>query len=78
MSIDESTQEVNLGTNDNPKIIFISTNLESEEATSLVVVLQEFSMPLPCPKDMPGLDPSLVEHYIVLKPDARAVKQKLR
>jgi len=57
----------------------ISANLSPQEEEAIVSVLKEYPDGFTWSyKDMPGLDRSLVEHRLDLKPGAIPVKQKLR
>ena len=77
--VEEPTKEINLGTEDDPRTIIISLNLDPEEECALIKVLKEYNDTFAWTyEDMPGLDPALVEHRLPIKPGAKAVKQKLR
>jgi len=77
--VEESTKEINLGTEDDPRIILVSANLSDEEEVAIVEVLKEYKDSFAWSyEDMPCLDPNLVEHYLPLKPRAKPIKQKLR
>lgn len=77
-SIDESTKEINFDTEENSKIALISASVSEEEEAVIVAVLREFPFGFALSYEyMSGLDPSLVEHRLVLKPDVKSVKQKL-
>ena len=55
-----------------------SLNLNSEEESALIQVLKEYKDTFAWTyEDMPGLDPALVEHRLLIKLGAKAVKQKL-
>lgn len=75
----EKTKEINLGTEEHPKVVQISATLEPSEEQEILEILREYHDVFASDYiDMPGLDPSLVEHRIPLQPDAKPVKQKLR
>jgi len=77
--VEESTKEINLGTEDEPRTILVSASLSPEEETTLVDVLREYKDSFAWThEDMPGLDSNLVEHHLPLKLGAKPVKQKLR
>ena len=78
-AVEEPTKEINLGTENDPRNVIISLNLNVEEESALIQVLKEYKDTFAWTyKDMPGLDPALVEHRLPIKPGAKAVKQKLR
>ena len=75
----EKTKEINLGTEERPKLVQISACLELGEEEEILRVLDEYQDVFASDyHDMPGLDPLLVEHQIPLEESARPVKQKLR
>ena len=77
--VQDPTEDVNIGSEDNPKILQIGTSLSPEEKKRLTDFLKQHEEVFAWTyEDMPGLDPKLVEHRLVLKPDAKPVKQKLR
>ena len=76
--VEEPTKEINLGTENDPRTVIISLNLNSEEESTLIQVLKEYKDTFAWTyEDMPDLDPALVEHRLSIKPGAKAVKQKL-
>ena len=78
-TVEEPTKEINLGTKDDLQTIIINLNLDLEEECALIKVLKEYKDAFAWTyEDMPGLDPTLVEHRLPIKPGAKAVKQKLR
>src|SRR5262249_20043033 len=78
-AVEEPTKEINLGTEEDPRVILVSANLSQEEEAAIVEVLWEYKDSFAWTyEDMPGLDPELVEHHLPLKPGAKPVKQKLR
>ena len=78
-AVEEPTKEINLGTPEDPRIVYISANLSMEVEEALVQILHDYKDSFAWSyEDMPGLDPSLVEHRLVLKSGARAIKQRLR
>ncbi|XXG47556.1 hypothetical protein AAC387_Pa02g2183 [Persea americana] len=75
----DKTKEINLGTEERPKLVQISACLELGEEEEILRVLDEYQDVFASDyHDMPGLDPLLVEYKIPLKESARPVKQKLR
>ena len=78
-TVEEPTKEINLGTKNDPRTMIIRLNLNSEEESALIQVLKEYKDTFAWTyEDMPGLDPTLVEHRLPIKPGAKAVKQKFR
>ena len=74
-AVEEPTKEINLGTEDDPRTVIISLNLNPEEESTLIQVLKEYKDTFAWTyEDMPGLDPALVEHRLPIKPGAKAVK----
>ena len=74
-AVEEPTKEINLGTENDPRTVIISLNLNSEEESALIQVLKEYKDTFAWTyEDMPGLDPALVEHRLPIKPGAKAVK----
>ena len=77
-AVEEPTKEINLSTENDPRTVIISLNLNHEEESALIQVLKEYKDTFAWTyEDMPGLDPALVEHRLPIKPGAKAVKQKL-
>ena len=57
----------------------IGTTLSADERDSLLRLLRSYLDVFAWSyEDMPGLDPSIVQHHLPLVPHARPVKQKLR
>ena len=77
--VQDPTEDINIGSEDNPKILKIGFCLSTDEKEKLIDFLKQYQEVFAWTyEDMPGLDPKLVEHRLVLKPDAKPVKQKLR
>ena len=77
--VQDPTEDVNIGSEEDPKILQIGTSLSPEEKKRLTDFLKQHEEVFAWTyEDMSGLDPKLVEHRLVLKPDAKPVKQKLR
>ncbi|KAL1308631.1 hypothetical protein AAHE18_17G120800 [Arachis hypogaea] len=69
-------EEVNLGTHDDVRITYICKDLIDLFRTNLIDLLHEFKDCFAWDyHEMPGLDRSLVEHRLALKPNARPMKQ---
>ncbi|XP_073224460.1 uncharacterized protein [Cicer arietinum] len=79
MPFEEPIEIVNLGTEEGRKEIKVGTILKKEVYHKLIQLLHEYKDVFAWSyQDMPGLDTSIVEHKLSLKPDSSPVKQKLR
>jgi len=68
--------QVNLGSQDNPKPIFISESLSLIEKEELIMLIKEYIDVFGWSyEDMPGLDPQVAMHRLNIKPDVKPVKQ---
>ena len=77
--IKEETKPINLGTNDEPKMIQVGNTLTALEKDALVALLTEFKDIFAWSfEDMPGIDTNIVQHCIPTDPTMKPVKQKLR
>ena len=77
--IKEETPPINLGTDDEPKMIQVGNTLTISEKDALVALLTEFKEVFAWSyKDMPEIDTDIVQHYIPTYPTMKSVKQKLR
>ncbi|KAJ9691124.1 hypothetical protein PVL29_013344 [Vitis rotundifolia] len=73
------TEIVGFGTADQPRELRIGSDLSIDERDSLIQLLRAYLDVFAWSyEDMPGLDPSIVQHRLPLLPHARPVKQKLR
>ncbi|RVW77330.1 Transposon Ty3-G Gag-Pol polyprotein [Vitis vinifera] len=73
------TEIVDFGTTDQPRELRIGSDLSTDERDSLIQLLRAYLDVFAWSyEDMPGLDPSIVQHRLPLLPHARPVKQKLR
>ncbi|RVW59790.1 Gag-Pol polyprotein [Vitis vinifera] len=73
------TEIVDFGTADQPRELRIGSDLSTDERDSLIQLLRAYLDVFAWSyEDMPGLDPSIVQHRLPLLPHARPVKQKLR
>ena len=73
--IKEETQPVNLGTNDEPKMIQVGNTQNSSEKDTLVALLTEFKEVFAWSyKDMPGIDTDIMQHCIPIDPTMKPVK----
>ena len=77
-TIDE-LKEVNLGTKEEPRPTFISTQLSDNDENEYVNLLKAYKDVFAWSyKEMPGLDPKVVVHRLAIKPEHRPVKQAQR
>ena len=75
----DETQTINIGTEEDPKLVLIGSTLTLEEKSELTSLLKEYKDVFAWSyQDMPGIDPEIVQHHIALHPDSKPVKQKLR
>ncbi|WJZ99941.1 hypothetical protein VitviT2T_018346 [Vitis vinifera] len=73
------TEIVDFGTADQPRELRIGSDLSIDERDSLIQLLKAYLDVFAWSyEDMPGLDPSIVQHRLPLLSYARPVKQKLR
>ena len=75
----EESRHANISLMDIPLITYIAASLPQEQANLLIEVLWEnigrFAWSY---QDMPGLDPKLVVHHLIVDPKIKIVLQKLR
>ncbi|KAA0048376.1 uncharacterized protein E6C27_scaffold264G00950 [Cucumis melo var. makuwa] len=77
-TIDE-LKEVNLGTKEEPRPTFISTKLSDNDENEYVNLLKAYKDVFAWSyKKMPGLDPKVAVHRLVIKQEHRPVKQAQR
>ena len=77
--VQDPTEDINISSEDDPKILKIGSGLSEVEKARLIQFLKKHQEVFAWTyEDMPGLDPKLVEHRLKLKPEARPIKQKLR
>ncbi|KAA0043322.1 uncharacterized protein E6C27_scaffold110G002330 [Cucumis melo var. makuwa] len=77
-TIDE-LKEVNLGTKEEPRPTFISTQLSDNDENEYVNLLKAYKDVFAWSyKEMSGLDPKVVVHRLAIKPEHRPVKQAQR
>ena len=77
--IKEETQSINLGTDDEPKMVQIGNTITSSEKDALVTLLKEFKEEFALSyKDIPGIDIDRVQHCIHTNLAMKPIKQKLR
>ena len=70
-----STKLVDFGTPDQPSELKIDTSLSLDERSRLIDLLRSYLDVFAWSyKDMPGLDPSIVQHRLPILPHARPIK----
>jgi hypothetical protein len=75
MSADK-LEEIDIGNGDKPRLTFISANFESGFREGLIKLLKEYRDCFAWDySEMPGLDRSIVEHRLPIKPGFRPYKQ---
>ena len=71
VSVEEPLKEVDLGTESEPKIIKILASLSTQEEEKILKILREYIDVFAWSyEEMTGLEPTLVEHRLVLNPRA--------
>ena len=80
MEKNSATIPINISTKPNVvENVHISANFSVEEIAIYTALFKEFcDVFAQSYEDMPGIDPSIVEHEIRTYPDAKPVRQKLR
>lgn len=64
VEIQDPLEEINLGTLDNPKLLFISNLLPIETKTTIISLLTFYKDCFTCDySEVPGLDRDLVEYF---------------
>ena len=77
--VSDSTEWIDFGVPDQPKEIRISSSLSPDEKSKLIDVIRSYLDVFAWSyEDMPGLEPTIVQHQLPILPHARPVKQKLR
>jgi hypothetical protein len=78
MSVDK-LEEIDIGDGDKPRPTFINANLDSSFREGLIKLLKEYKDCFTWDySEMPGLDRSIVEHRLPIKPGFRPYKQPPR
>ena len=71
----DDLETVDLGTANQPREMRIGTTLSVDERDSLLKLLRSYLDVFAWSyEDMPGLDPSIVQHHLPLVPHARPIK----
>ena len=77
--VSDSTEWIDFGVPDQPREIRIGSSLSPNEKSKLIDVLRSYLDVFAWSyEDMPGLDPTIVQHHLPILPHARPVKHKLR
>ncbi|KAI5340165.1 hypothetical protein L3X38_019439 [Prunus dulcis] len=75
----DELKELNLGTNEDPRPIFVSALLNPSEEESYHQLLFEYRDVFAWTyKEMPGLNPKVAVHHLTVKPGTRPIKQTQR
>ncbi|GFZ02402.1 hypothetical protein Acr_15g0010100 [Actinidia rufa] len=75
----DDLNEINLGTLDDPRPVYISALLTSEEQKMYIELLSEYKDVFAWSyKEMPGLDPKVAVHNLAVKCGVRPIKQAQR
>ncbi|KAM1636895.1 hypothetical protein COP2_015136 [Malus domestica] len=75
----DDLKELNLGTIEEQKPIFLSALLSADEVDEYYQLLSEYKDVFAWTyKEMPGLDPVIVVHHLAIKPGTRPIKQTQR
>ena len=70
-----NTKSVDFGTSDQPRELKIGSSLSLNESSILINLLRSYLDVFAWSyEDMPGLDPSIVQHHLPIPPHARPVK----
>ena len=73
------TKIVDFGTTDQPRELKFGSDLSTDERERFIQLIGSYLDVFAWSyEDMPGLDPSIVQHCLPLLPHVRPVKQKLR
>ena len=74
-----NTELIDFGVLDQPREIRIDSSLSPDERSRLIDLLRSYLDVFAWSyEDMPGLDPTIVQHHLPILPHARPVKQNLR
>ncbi|KAM2685926.1 hypothetical protein EV2_008881 [Malus domestica] len=75
----DDLKELNLGTKEEHKPIFVSMLLSADEVEEYYQLLSEYKDVFAWTyKEMPGLDPIIAVHHLAVKPEPRPIKQTQR
>lgn len=75
----DDLKKLNLGDKKDPRPVFVSTLLSSDEEVEYFKLLMEYKDIFAWSyKEMPGLDPKVVVHSLAIKSGVRPIKQQQR
>ena len=75
----DGLMEINIGPGDRPRLTYVSAKLNTEYKWELIDLLKDFKDCIAWKYyEMPGLDRSIVEHQLPIKPGYQPFKQALR
>ncbi|KAA0059652.1 gag protease polyprotein [Cucumis melo var. makuwa] len=78
-SMIDELKEVNLGTKEEPRLTFISTQISNGDENEYVNLLKAYKDVFAWSyKEMPGLDPKVAVHRLAIKPEHQPAKQAQR
>ena len=76
LHLKKELKEVNIGTTEDPRPVFINANLSLEEEDAYVELLEEYKDVFAWTyKEMPGLDPMVAIHHLSVRHGVRPTKQ---
>jgi len=77
--VEPTFETLNLGNDENPRLIKIGSTLNEEEMRDLKELLTEYRKVFAWSQEyMPGIDPNIAQHHIDTHAHMVPVKQKLR
>ena len=77
--ISSNTELIDFGVPDKPREIRIGSSLSPDKRSGLIDLLKSYLDVFAWSyEDIPGLNPTIVQHHLPILPHARPVKQKLR
>ena len=77
--LEVQVETINLGTEEEPRLIKVAAIPNEEERRRWVHFLREYESVFAWSyRDMPGLDPEIAKHTLPIRPSCKPVKQKLR
>ena len=75
----EPTREINLGTNEEPRVVKIGSLLSDEQVNELAMVLREnIDVFAWTTQDIEGVNPEVCCHHLRIDPSFKPVRQKMR
>lgn len=75
----EPTKEINIGAEEDPKMIKIGTLMDKDRERALIKLLKEYADIFAWKLgDMPGIDPKIIQHELRIKQGTSHVRRNLR